>query len=213
LPVSDKKLSFEFKAKRFMVGAELGIPDFRFFRPAVLFEDVKTNILDDHRRFNRFSDSAHYFRDIFAECDADSDLNRLLYIDTSCHLPHDLMVKNDRMTMAYSIEARVPYTDVKLSDFSTKYPQNTNSLECRKGNVYPVYNLEFEDHLGIIEQHLYTYDKIVTLGRQGLFVHDNTHHAMEMGIAAADCLSYDVIWNKSKWGEYKSRFAAHVVVD
>ncbi len=122
LPVSHKKLSFEFKAKRFTEGAELDIPTSHFFWRVVLSDDARREVLSRPERFDRFSQSSEYFRNIFNSCRTDSDLNRLLCIDTSCHLPHDLMIKNDRMTMAHSIEARVPFTDVKLFRFLAKVP-------------------------------------------------------------------------------------------
>ena len=39
------------------------------------------------------------------------DRRRLLEIDTSIFLPDDLMIKNDRMSMAHSLELRVPFSD------------------------------------------------------------------------------------------------------
>lgn len=122
LPVSHKKLSFEFKAKRFTEGAELDIPTSHFFWRVVLSDDARREVLSRPERFDRFFQSSEYFRNIFNSCRTDSDLNRLLCIDTSCHLPHDLMIKNDRMTMAHSIEARVPFTDVELFRFLAKVP-------------------------------------------------------------------------------------------
>lgn len=122
LPVSHRKLSFEFKAKRFTEGTELDTPGSHYFWRVVLSADAKREVLSNPDRFDEFPDSSQFFRDIYKNCNAESDLNRLLCVDTSCHLPHDLMVKNDRMTMAYSIEARVPFTDVELFRFLASVP-------------------------------------------------------------------------------------------
>jgi asparagine synthase (glutamine-hydrolysing) len=43
-------------------------------------------------------------------------------VDFSFHLPDDLMIKNDRMTMAHSLEARVPFTDNELVRFLATVP-------------------------------------------------------------------------------------------
>ena len=45
------------------------------------------------------------------QCDSPSYLDHLLDIDARLWLPDDLLAKVDRATMAYSLEARVPYLD------------------------------------------------------------------------------------------------------
>jgi asparagine synthase (glutamine-hydrolysing) len=50
------------------------------------------------------------------------ELDRLLYIDSKTYLPGDILTKVDRMSMAASLEARVPLLDHKLIDFVTKIP-------------------------------------------------------------------------------------------
>ena len=122
LPVSHKKLSFEFKAKRFTEGAELDVPTSHFFWRVVLSADARQEILKNPDRFGTFHDSSDFFTEIYNSCTTESDLNKLLCIDSRCHLPNDLMIKNDRMTMAHSIEARVPFTDVELFRFLAKVP-------------------------------------------------------------------------------------------
>ncbi len=122
LPVSHKKLSLEFKAKRFIQGAELDIPNSHFFWRVVLTEDAKKGILGNEAFFKDLEPSVHFFEDAYRHCGASDDLNRLLYIDYSYHLPDDLMIKNDRMTMAHSLEARVPFTDKKLVEFLSTVP-------------------------------------------------------------------------------------------
>lgn len=122
LPVSHSKLSLEFKAKRFARGSELDVPESHYFWRMVLSGDARREILQDPGRFAEFPEPSDIFREIYSSCRASSDLNRLLCIDTSCHLPHDLMIKNDRMTMAHSIEARVPFTDTELFRFLSRVP-------------------------------------------------------------------------------------------
>jgi len=46
----------------------------------------------------------------------------LLYIDGKTYLPGDILTKVDRMSMATSLEVRVPLLDHKLIDFVTKVP-------------------------------------------------------------------------------------------
>jgi len=56
----------------------------------------------------RIVDSAERFH---AECDSPAYLDHLLNIDARLWLPDDLLAKVDRATMAFSLEARVPYLD------------------------------------------------------------------------------------------------------
>jgi asparagine synthase (glutamine-hydrolysing) len=51
-------------------------------------------------------------------------LNKMLYVDTKTWLPDDLLVKADKMTMANSIELRVPFLDHKVLEFAASLPCN-----------------------------------------------------------------------------------------
>src|ERR1700722_1256481 len=49
-------------------------------------------------------------------------VNRMLYVDTKTWLPDDLLLKADKMTMANSIELRVPFLDHKVLEFAASLP-------------------------------------------------------------------------------------------
>ena len=53
--------------------------------------------------------------------DAEEALDKLLYADTKTYL-HELLMKQDQMSMAASIESRVPFLDHKLAEFTAKMP-------------------------------------------------------------------------------------------
>lgn len=59
----------------------------------------------------------HYFT-----CNSDAYLDRMLHIDKKLWLADDLLTKVDRATMAYSLEARVPYLDHMLVEFAARLP-------------------------------------------------------------------------------------------
>jgi asparagine synthase (glutamine-hydrolysing) len=48
----------------------------------------------------------------------------MLYVDTKTSLPDDLLLKADKMTMANSIELRVPLLDHKILEFAASLPEN-----------------------------------------------------------------------------------------
>jgi asparagine synthase (glutamine-hydrolysing) len=51
-----------------------------------------------------------------------SALHRMLYLDTKLWLPDDLLARGDKMSMAASIEARVPLLDHKVVEFAASLP-------------------------------------------------------------------------------------------
>ena len=51
-------------------------------------------------------------------------LSKMLYVDTKTWLPDDLLVKADKMTMANSLELRVPLLDHKVLEFAASLPTN-----------------------------------------------------------------------------------------
>jgi asparagine synthase (glutamine-hydrolysing) len=51
-----------------------------------------------------------------------SALRRMLYFDQASWLPDNLLERGDRMTMAASIEARVPFLDHRLAEFVSTLP-------------------------------------------------------------------------------------------
>jgi asparagine synthase (glutamine-hydrolysing) len=57
-----------------------------------------------------------------ARTDARSLLDKLLYVDTKTYL-HELLMKQDQMSMAASIESRVPFLDHPLVEFAARLPQ------------------------------------------------------------------------------------------
>jgi asparagine synthase (glutamine-hydrolysing) len=128
LPASKKRLSFEFKAKKFLAGidyppeiantiwwgayppeerAKLLAPDFA----ASLREDPYEPI-GDHLR-------------VYSPKD---ELDRICYLDLKLYLQDDLLVKVDRMSMANSLEIRVPFLDYTFVEFAASIP---NSLKLR----------------------------------------------------------------------------------
>jgi asparagine synthase (glutamine-hydrolysing) len=61
-------------------------------------------------------------RDFMARTDAKTILDQLLYADTKTYL-HELLMKQDQMSMAASIESRVPFLDHPLIEYAARLPQ------------------------------------------------------------------------------------------
>jgi protoporphyrinogen oxidase len=83
----------------------------------------------------------------------------------------------------------------------------------RLSHAYPVYDRQFERHFATIDEHLARIEGLLTFGRQGLFAHDNTHHALAMAHAAIACLGPDGTFDMARWEEHRREFESHVVED
>ena len=82
----------------------------------------------------------------------------------------------------------------------------------RLRQAYPIYLNGYERPLAALDSWAEREPNLLVYGRQGLFAHDNTHHALYMAYAAVDCL-VDGRFDQSKWNEYRKVFATHVVED
>ncbi len=64
------------------------------------------------------------FAQHLSRTDAVEPLNRMLYVDTKLWLADLLLARGDKMSMAVSLEARVPLLDHKLVEFAAALPQD-----------------------------------------------------------------------------------------
>jgi asparagine synthase (glutamine-hydrolysing) len=87
--------------------------------------DMKVNLLSAQvkRALGDVSSNA-VFADHLARTDAIHPLSRLAYVDTKLWLPDDLLARGDKMSMANSLEGRVPLLDHELVEFVASLPPN-----------------------------------------------------------------------------------------
>ncbi len=78
--------------------------------------------------------------------------------------------------------------------------------------AYPVYDRDYEAHFNILDAWIGGIEGLLTFGRQGLFAHDNTHHALAMAYGAVDSFKMGV-FDKEKWAQHRQEFLTHVVED
>ncbi len=100
-----------------------------------------------------------------------------------------------------------------LAECGLPSPAVTGVEVARLSHAYPVLRAGFEAHLARLEAWADAQPALLTLGRQGLFVHDNAHHALAMAWAAADNLTPDGAFDATGWASARRRFAEHVVED
>jgi protoporphyrinogen oxidase len=83
----------------------------------------------------------------------------------------------------------------------------------RVPRAYPVYRVGYEEAFEHLDGWVARRPNLLTFGRQGLFVHDNTHHALAMAWAAVDALRADGRIDPGSWAAARDRFRDHVVAD
>ena len=83
----------------------------------------------------------------------------------------------------------------------------------RLPSVYPVMTPEALAAVDRAEQALAASRRVTVLGRQGLFTPDNTHHVLDMGFAAASCVTDDGELDRARWDAERDRFRTFVVED
>lgn len=125
LPVSLSKVSFDFKAKRFVTGAELDEEESFFWWRIIFTETAKNDLYTaEFKEKLHVRPTKDLYKDYFGRARSDDPLSRMLYVDTRFYLPSDMLVKVDRMTMANALEARVPFLDHELVEFAATIPSS-----------------------------------------------------------------------------------------
>ncbi len=127
LPSSDRRVSLEYRAKRFVRASALPPLDRHHGWKEIFSASQRGELLAPEWRQSP-GDPLDPWRARFAETEGAPLLARLQDVDLGIYLADDLLVKTDRMSMAHSLEARVPYLDPVVSDLALALP---TSLKVR----------------------------------------------------------------------------------
>ncbi len=97
----------------------------RYFGVGKTFSEAERTKLysDDYAGSNKNDprDVTRAYFDRVADLDP---LDKMLYFDTKVWLPEDTLLKADKMTMAHSLELRVPWLDHRLVEFAASIPHH-----------------------------------------------------------------------------------------
>ncbi|OHD86950.1 MAG: hypothetical protein A3J39_06035 [Sulfuricurvum sp. RIFCSPHIGHO2_12_FULL_44_8] len=126
LPVSDKDMSFDFKAKQFLYGA---------FFPPIIRNQVWLGAFYQKEQDELFcrggsrtaptgglKNPLWLIDDVMKNCRGSHPGDRMLYFYQKFYLCDDILVKTDRASMAASLEVRAPFLDVNLVDYVSRLP-------------------------------------------------------------------------------------------
>ena len=97
--------------------------------------------------------------------------------------------------------AGIPFPTAPAEVWTRRLPQ-----------AYPVYLNGYEEPFGCLDRWVEEQPRVLSYGRQGLFAHDNTHHALAMAYRAVECLNGGE-FDTAAWTRHRAEFAKHVVED
>jgi asparagine synthase (glutamine-hydrolysing) len=118
LPVSDAKIGFEYKLKRWLEGSLLHPDEAHLFWNGAFSQTQKRALLP--------YSNGHHPRRLFDELPSGKSvgfLNRYMLLDQQFYLQDNLLYKVDRMSMAHSLEVRPPLLDHRIVEFAARLPE------------------------------------------------------------------------------------------
>lgn len=132
LPVSNRYMSLEFKAKRFIKGMNLP-PELQHFVWMGYFDDGgKRRLLTDDVLHQINGESYDPVIDCIWELQERHNIDRIMHLDARFFLEGNGLFQADRMTMAGSLEARVPLLNHSLFSFVSQLPA---ALKMKDGKL------------------------------------------------------------------------------
>jgi asparagine synthase (glutamine-hydrolysing) len=142
-PVSDNKISFEYKLKRFLEGCRMPAERAHVYWNGTFSDPGKRSLL----QVALPSALGQVLAELCEVSAGQDDLAPYLWFDQRYFLPDDILAKVDRMSMAFSVEVRPPFLDHRIVEFAAALPaslkirgsrQKVVLKELMKGKLPPL---------------------------------------------------------------------------
>ncbi len=128
-------------------------------------------LLDSHFKFNRLSEQKNLNKE------SSPPGKTVISLDIACNYDDEVWnMSNDELF------------ELALGDLNHLGIEREHVLEhfsLRLKDIYPIYGLDFEDVFGDLIGFLSKYSNLYSTGRQGLFLNNDIHDSMEMGILSS----------------------------
>ncbi len=111
-------IPFDFKGKSFIVRGSKTVEE-RFIGNAYMFSKKEKESL---LKSIPATDPTVHTQEWFARCEGLDDVTRMQYVDINRWMVGDILLKADRMSMAHSLELRVPFLDKRVFEVATRIP-------------------------------------------------------------------------------------------
>ncbi len=112
-------LPFSFKGKNFIIRGSKDIEE-RFLGNAYMFSAKERKALLKIK--TNAPDPFEFVKPIYDKVRDKDDITKMQYVDMHMWLSGDILLKADKMSMANSLEVRVPFLDRKVFDVASKIP-------------------------------------------------------------------------------------------
>ena len=119
-------LSFKFRGQNYARRALAKFED-RYIGNASIFEEREVKDLWTATPQSKFS-----LQNLFAQAGTSSESTKMQHIDIHTWLVGDILAKADKMTMAHSLELRVPFLDSSVASLASKLP---DKFKWRRGET------------------------------------------------------------------------------
>ncbi|EGL18438.1 MULTISPECIES: asparagine synthase (glutamine-hydrolyzing) [unclassified Paenibacillus] len=110
----------------------------RFLGNAKIFtEDMKAEVLRvDSEMFKRYQNPFQIAAQYYDKTKHQDPVTRMQYIDMNLWMPGDILMKADKMTMAHSLELRVPLLDKELFEVARRIPTKYRIAEGTTKHIF-----------------------------------------------------------------------------
>ncbi len=122
LPVSNKNLSFDYKAKRFVAASKYDVVTRHHSWFGSFSIDEQTKLLSKDVLTATSNDIYKGAKDLLEICDAKSEIEQMQFLDINFYMAEDILTKVDRASMAVSLEVRAPFLDPRVAQFAASLP-------------------------------------------------------------------------------------------
>ena len=103
----------------------------------------------------------------------------MLVLEITCHHGDKIWNATDETLIRETVEGLARTGLVKPEEV-------VDTLVQRIPHTYPLYDLDYRKRLNLVWRYLARFPRLISAGRQGLFLHNNMDHSIHMGFRAAD---------------------------
>ncbi|OEF99877.1 asparagine synthase (glutamine-hydrolyzing) [Vulcanibacillus modesticaldus] len=115
-----EQIPFDIKGKNYFIRASKTVEE-RFIGNAFIFNEEERQRLLKDNNFQGIS-TTDITKPFYEKVEDQDDITKMQYLDIHMWLTGDILLKADKMSMAHSLELRVPFLDKEVAKIATQIP-------------------------------------------------------------------------------------------